>query len=219
MLHRTIFVVGAGLAWYNGEGSKVIVDADAARLCKTAAKAAEEFPDAQIYITAGRSERFKTTIHDVYAECLIALGVPEARIRPAMTGGWGTNAEVAALPTLRSMHVHKVRDAHEIIVVNRDFHLRRTTMLLRAHLHPWELKQTIITERPSFSRERRKNFFREPIVLIRDWVLHVLPLAVSHRFGGDCPRCKGRKTVVLFWETNSPGMHRSELCVRCGWTI
>lgn len=179
----SIFVVGAGLQWSNGPGSLVTVDRDAARVCETAALVAAESPTATVYITAGWAEEYGVHINTVYADYLESCGVSASRIVTEPARGWGTNAEVEAFLAQHRKAVEstgRLAAKSTIIVVNRDFHIRRTMMLLRARLTTKERVLTMVNPRPVRSGERRQNLVREPVALIKDWVLHVLPRLFTH---------------------------------------
>lgn len=165
MHQRSILVVGAGLMWVNGPGSQVIVDRESAAVCKRAAELAEEFPDARIYITAGRSPKFDVLMNAVMGLSLELRGVSADRIiLKYIAREFNTKGEMEAFaPSWKRIDAEE--DTQEIRVVNRDFHMRRSCLLLDAQLDCYIRRVTTIIKKPVVSRERLKNFFREPFVL------------------------------------------------------
>lgn len=168
MHHRSIFLVGAGLKWVNGPGSLVVVDRESAAVCKRAAELAQELPGVRICITAGKSPEFGVMMNLVMARCLIALQVPAERIVTLhQATRFNTRGETEAFAA-RWRNLDPESDTQEIYVVDRDFHMFRTSRLLDAQLDCYIRTVTTIIKERVASKERMKNFLREPLALAKD---------------------------------------------------
>jgi uncharacterized SAM-binding protein YcdF (DUF218 family) len=154
--------------WVNGPGSMVIVDRESAAVCKRAAELAEEFPDARICITAGMSPKFGVLMNVVMAECLKRHHVHTDRIvLNRIAREFNTRGEMEAFaPSWK--HLDAEADTQEIHVVDRNFHMRRSCLLLEAQLDCYLRRVTKIVKEPVVSQERLKNLFREPVALAKD---------------------------------------------------
>jgi hypothetical protein len=134
-------------------------------------------PSATLYVTAGWMKNYQAFMKRIYKECLIANGVPEHRIDISYTapiskrtGSSNTRGEAKAFPTLFQLPLVASRDTHHVHAVDRDFHLARTMLLLRARPTAEELRRTIFHEHPVESRERAKNLVRERVAYVNDWL-------------------------------------------------
>ncbi|MDB5237333.1 MAG: hypothetical protein JWL88_435 [Parcubacteria group bacterium] len=172
----SILVIGAGLRWSGvPHHSPVIVDKEGAAVCKHAAalfaklqahECKEEQPT--VFVTAGISPTYYVCMNEVYKKCLIAHGVPETRINTAFTAkAFNTRGEAEAFPTLDTSIQSPAR-THAVHVIDRDFHMRRTIMLLRAQLTSFQSERTTFHAHPVPSDQRLQNLIREPLALMKD---------------------------------------------------
>ncbi len=179
MENRSVLVIGAGLAWSGTpHDSEVIVDREAAAVCKKASEVFKKL-DADdsytrsptIFITAGWWPEKHVYMNKVYRQCLIANGIPKEHINISCTAERvpsNTRAEAEVFPTIDSLVMSPAR-THAVHVVDRDFHMRRTLMLLRAQLSTSEAERTVFYAHAVVSGERRQNLIREPLALLKDY--------------------------------------------------
>lgn len=169
MHFQSILVVAAGLKWYDKPGGHVIVDRETARVCNRAAELAKQIPGSVLYATAGFSPKFGVVMNGVMAESLGRHMILADRIDTSNCATvFNTRGEMEAFaPVIRFVGLEE-GDTHEIHLVVRDFHLRRSRLLLKAQMTRADEDRTKIYDVPVPSDERGKNLIREPLALLKE---------------------------------------------------